>query len=165
MRVFLCLYDWICVCQCVCHLSRCVCVCVCIRVHACLCLLPVVPSSDPAIRTVTHFISPWSASHLSDGSLTALPPSRPSRLIWRTAASLGNSNRYITLNIKMYHLLVFLIAKLHEKIHLTSFYLSVCMRQQGSISVEGTQGYWSIPVTKQLLHQVLRFQKFCLFNL
>lgn len=83
-----------------CYVScTCVCVHVCICVHTCLCLLPMAPFSDPAIRTVTPFICPWSASLLSDGSLTGLPPFRPSRLTWRTAASLSNSSRYITLLI------------------------------------------------------------------
>lgn len=82
-----------CVSLCLCYLSCCV-LCVCVCVYGCVYLCthvfvsapcgpphpPLLPT-DPAIRTVTPFISPWSASHLSDVSLTAPPPSRPSRLI------------------------------------------------------------------------------------
>lgn len=106
--VCFCLTD--CLCQCVIRhvVSMCVCVRVCFCTHTCLCLHPVVPSIGPPTRTVTPFISPWSASHLSDGFLMAPRPSRPSRLIWRTAASSSNSNRY-TIPLKRYHLLKFFV--------------------------------------------------------
>lgn len=102
-RVCFCVSDWMgpCVSLSLCHVPCFVTlhvdVCVCAYACAPVCTpLPHLAFSDPPIRTVTPYTSPWSASLLSDASPTAPLPSRPSRHIWRTAASLSSSSRCIS---------------------------------------------------------------------